>query len=224
MGRDFNINGEALIEVRFGAHISGNISPAYDLDPVTNDPVLPVSGSFSKYELGLSSDDVRVSPRTFHQDIHSDDFGGMAGPPSEVMFLGADLSVRMNLYHYEKDVLDMVIAESMAGRGTDAGGFLLDAGILSPAGSLMGNYFGLGSSGNHFMQLTIRSPQLLKPYRVAAAYLADKPFDLPLGTRCSQVMLNFRGIPYFDPSMVGGIAASGEIQSSGRTLWDNQSG
>ena len=220
MPRDFQINGEALVEVRFGGHISGQISPAYDLDPVTNDPVNPMSGTFSQYELGLTSDDIRITPRGFYRDIHADDFGGEQGPPTEVMWLGADINVRMNLYHYEKDVLDMVIAESMAGRSTAADGSFLDAGTLAPAGTLMGNYLELGASGNHLMRLIIRSPQLLKPYRIQAAYLAERPFELPLGTKCSQVTLNFRGIPYFAPLST----LSGEPLSSGRILWDNRSG
>jgi len=205
--RDFVINGEALVKVKFGDHILE----------------LPFGESGTLHELGLAVDEVRITPTYHHRDISPDDYGGQA--PAEVMTLLAEAEIRMRLVHYDVDVLDAVLAES---QGLD--GALFFAGRLAPAGTLLGGFSqrvaGRIASGCHFMSLNILSPQLNFPWRFPAAYLQQPPIDLPLGVRRTLVDLNWRAVPYTVPPLtvlpvVGNPIGPGEILSSGVVLWDH---
>ena len=205
MARDFHIEGETLVRVRFGAHISGNV----------------------RKELGLAQEDVIVTPNFRHRDVIIDDFG--PNIPPEILWQLADVRIRMTLIHFDEHILDICTSESMAG-GVDA--VFKEAGTMAPAGHLMGGGGPLLSSGNHFIQVNLAAPQLGIPWRFFASYLCEQPLRYPLGTRVMAVGCNWRAIPY-TPLISGSSvvsSASGnvnvfsalELISSGVRLWDRQ--
>lgn len=196
MPRDFVINGETMVNVQ---------------------GFLSVSGGFGSFELGLTSESVRVSPRFIHRDVHIDDFG--PDIPVEVINMLADVHIRMILVHYDPQVLTACVGESL-------GGSLID-GRMIPAGTPMGGGFPLGAFGNHYIELTLTSP-FLSPWRFPAAYLTSQPLEIPLGTERSLVQLDWRAIPYTIPNFSSGPMAGpvgitffsgSEIISSGVALW-----
>jgi hypothetical protein len=211
--RDFQINGECLVRVKFGAQIPGSI---------TN--IIPISGANNSgsnlSELGLAEGPVKITFKSSHKDINADDFG--PDVPPEVMANLAEASIEMTLVHYDNLILDYCISESMGGTvpGESSGGFLY-AGVLPGAGQLMGNGVPLLASGNHYISLNLDSPQLGFPYRFPSAYL-ENPTTIPLGTEYSETLLNWRAIPYATPILSGGgDNGTQEISSSGSVLWDH---
>ncbi len=174
-------------------------------------------------ELGLSSEQIRISPVFYHYDLKADSFG--PNVPPEVLWMNAECRIDMTLVHYDTDILDTVIAESMGGGvGTDT------TGSISPPGRPMGGYRRLYTSGCHFMTMGITSNGGLQaPYRFLACYLATPPVEIPMGTHHSLVKCNWRAIPYFVPgentplgSPVSGLARFGELICSGVRLWDRE--
>ncbi len=221
MGKSFQVNGESLVTIRFGAHMYPNAPPP----PFTRIPA-PV-------QLGLTSDSISITPRYVHNDISADDYGGKI--PAEISCSIADASINMTLVVYDNTVLDACLAESMGGTAYQVlptaqnifniPGVSYYAGAMSPAGSLLGNGLPLLSSGNHFMSLNILSPQQNYPWRFPSAYLTGPPVKIPLGTERSLVSLNWRAIPYASPMVFtnqGAFLRTQEIVSSGTILWDHQ--
>lgn len=200
MTRDFCINGETLVKVKFGAHVSG----------------------VKLRELGLAAEEVRVIPKFYHSDIRVDDFG--PNVPPEVLWMLAEVRISMTLINYDPNVLDVCISESMGGVSP-----LRDAGTLAPAGTLMGGGGLIFGSGYHFISLNLLSPQLGNPWRFRASYLADLPVQIPLGTKTTLADCQWRAIPY-QPLITKGTALTtsgavtvttiNEIISSGAILWD----
>lgn len=210
MSRSFVVNGETMVSVKGGLHLSGT-------------PVARLA------QLGLSIDQIVVSPNFKHQDILVDDFGPQI--PADIMWHIADVNIRMNLVNFDRSVLMTCVRESMAGGMPDLN---FNDGLLAPTGSLMGNGVDLLSSGNHFISLNLLSPVLGIPWRFRASYLTSQPLEIPLGVKYSMVMLNWRAIPYqpMFPALdsvlcrlgPGRTLANGvplEILSSGALLWDN---
>lgn len=200
MAREFIFNGESLVRVKGGAHYGSR-------------PIAVLS------ELGLTSDQIKVTPKFSHIDIRCDDFGPEI--PAEVMYHLADVRISMTLIHYDREVLNVCIAESMAGAPLSLGPTIVPfAGTLNPAGTMMGGNLPLFSSGNHYISLNIASPEIHKPWRFPTCYLAQSPVEIPLGTQASMVVLNWRAIPYTHYLSIGD--ATEELYSSGRVLWDFQ--
>jgi len=161
-------------------------------------------------ELGLCEGPVRVRPRFFHHDIHTDDFGPNAA--AEVQANLSEVTIEMTLLHYDKEALDACWAESLGGCGGSpaqqalhAGGYR--AGIAAGAGQLLGNGLPMFSSGCHYISLSLSSQQLAYPWRFRTCHLAEPPVDIPLGTEKSAVKLNWRAIPYA-PLLVSGATTS----------------
>ena len=196
MGRSIIIPGECMVSVK------GN--GALALSGV-------VAGGLLS-QLGLCLDEVAITLRFFHKDIHADDFG--PDVPPEDMWQLADARISFTLVHHDDFVLDAVIAESMAG-GIETAQDLGWAGHLAPAGTLMGNNRALYVSGNHYVGLNFATPVTEYPWSFPAAYLTEPPVRMPLGVNHQQVMLNFRAIPY----QFYGAVQSGDISSSGVPLW-----
>ena len=193
MARDFIINGETMVHVKIPPGIGGYL-PA------------------DVYELGLAAEEVRIIPRFVYQDIKADDFGPEI--PADVMWLLADVTIRMGLIHYNRDVLDTCLASSMAGTTNISSKW---AGTLVGAGTLMGNGKDVGSAGNSFIGLSLLSPNLLNyGWRFPAAYLADRPLDLPLGTNRTIALCQWRAIPYRPPGL-----RTVETKSTGTILFDH---
>ncbi len=201
--RDFQINGESMVRIKFGSHMSGRVIDSY-----------LISGYPSNlYDLGLSVDQIKIAPTFHHVEQKSDDFGPNGVP--ETRWEIADCRIDMDLVHYDPDVLDACMVESMGGGiivpvgsplipPTTAGivGFnnapqnSFFAGVLPSMGTPMGGNFPPLSSGNHYMSLSILSPQGNYPYRFPTAYMPSNPLEIPLGTNKSIVRLSWRAIPY----------------------------
>lgn len=186
MPRGFQINGESLVLVKGRAD----------------------SAIGSLTQLGLSDADIDVDLEFMHEDIKVDAWGEA---PPELQFFLAAANITMTLVHFDPVVLDVCIAESMAGAPA--------VGSTARAGALMGN--GLprfapgGAFGNHFIGLNIASPVAGKPWRFYYAYLARNPVKYPLGTKRTITQLNWRAIPYTVDPWNGGLGATGAV------IWDN---
>lgn len=225
--RDFTINGASMVKVMGGAHMSGGL--IYYLT-----------------ELGLPEGPIHVAPRLVHKDIYVDAYGRDSGVPADVMWIIADVTISMTLSHYNFKALDVCIQESMGGRTLSpkgsidrtAAGFDSMAGLagqyLNPTGRMMGGGIPHLQSGYHFISLNILSPLLQFGWRFPAAYLAQPPVRIPLGTRASLVDLTWRAIPYWGGSTAATYNTtitynlSGAtnplarpFQASGATLWDH---
>ena len=221
MARSFQINGPTMVMVKGNGALNLSGQPPFYASS-------PFYGYGQLSQLGLAADNVTVTPRYVNRDISVTDFG--PNVPAEVMWMLSDVTIRMNLVHYDKAVLDGCTAESMAGgMGLLNIPFALE-GYMAPAGSLMGNGLPLLSSGNHYISLNLLSPVLGAPWRFPASYLSDPPFSMPLGTKITPVPLTWRAIPYVPPStgggysqsvsgLAGGLTGVGDILSSGVPLW-----
>ena len=208
MPRDFQINGESLVLVKFGEHIPPALSN--------------IPGSVSNLsELGLASEGIRITPRFVHHDLRVDDFG--PNIPAEVLHQLADCTVSMTLIHYDVNTLDLCLGESLG--GLEVGGFPGPTGVfigtMNAAGTPLGGFVPYLQSGYHYTSMSILSPQLNFPWHFPAAYLAGTPMDLPLGTHASMTKLTWRAIPYNIPRNGDSPDFDGEIVSSGAILWDH---
>lgn len=133
----------------------------------------------------------------------------------------------MTLIHFDLDVLDRCIAESMAG-GT--------AGTFEPAGTPLGGGNEAFTTGCHYIGLNILSPVLNYPWRFLHTHLGETPFETPMGVRASEVDLLWRAIPYVPiveltttPAPTGTATTTPapgwqfqELKSSGVVLWDHE--
>lgn len=170
---------------------------------VINGPVLvtvqnPVVGAGS--ELGISNAPISVAPNLFHQDIHTDDYADRV--PPDTFWLGADVTIEMTLVHFNPEVLYLCLEESMCGSA---------GGTLKGFGQLMGRGRALQSDGNHYIQLTLSSPDLNQPWVFPAAYMAVRPLVLPLGVERSLAVLTWRAIPYVQHSPGQDIVSEGAV-------------
>lgn len=178
MARDFLINGECLVTVKGGAHMSGrNI------------------GNLA--ELGLASEGIRVEPHFGFVDMHVDDFGQEA--PVDTMAMPGWATINMNLIHYDRNVLDICWREAMGW-----GVFSDFAGFTAPAGKPLGGYKERFASGNHLIGLNLSSPVETFPWRFLYTHLTAPPLMIPLGTKTSIAQLVWRAIPYVLPTLSGG--------------------
>jgi len=183
--RDWLINGETMIYVRGGDHLTSGAGRG-------------------RTELGLSFDDVKVIPKYNHKDVHIDDFGPEV--PAEVLSMIAEVNVRMTLSHFDNLMLRIIAAESLGSFNND--------GIMPPAGTPLGQNKELFASGCHYFSMQLASPQFASPITFRTGYLAVQPYVLPLGTTYSKVDLNWRFIPYRPIGSVGdgyNIQSSGAI-------------
>ncbi len=201
MPRAYQINGAALVMVKGNGAFATPSSPTVAV----------------LHELGLSKDQIEIIPKWKHEDIFIDDFG--PNVPAEVMWMLAEVTIRMKLIHYDRTVLKACIIESMGG-GTE--------GVMQPAGLPMGGGVAVLQPGNHYISLGILSPRLNDPWRFRATYLDSQPLEIPVGTEASVVYCSWRAIPYTlagDGYFVTGSQndpAPGELISSGTVLWDHE--
>lgn len=214
-GRDFIINGEALVRVKGNGELAKPESSGLS----------PGDARTGLWELGLADAGITITPRFYHMDVKADDYG--PGVPADVRWMLAEATIRMNLIHYDTDILENCIVESMAG------GF---GGRMMGAGTSMGGGRPPMSSGCHYISLNILSPVLDQPWRFPTAYLSETPVTRSLGAGATIAECNWRAIPYESPLawLSGGSLASGgilisgfvyspqiqEVQSSGACVWD----
>jgi hypothetical protein len=185
MARDFQITGECLVYVKGRAD----------------------SAIGALCELGLADGPINVSLKFNHEDIKVDAWGNA---PPEIQWMLAEATVSMNLVHFDQDILDAVVNESMAG----APAF----GQMRRAGARMGNnkarFAAGGSDGNHFIGLNLTAPVNSKPWRFYYAFLAQSPAVFPMGVQKQVAQLQWRVVPYTQDPWGGGTGAQGSI------LWD----
>lgn len=200
MARDWYINAECLVRVK-GAR--GTV-----IEDIS--------------ELGLASEAIRVTPRFVHQDMRADDYG--PDVPADVLWGLAEVQVRTPLVHFDPDVLDACLNQSMAG-GLGPRNL---PGIMAPAGRPMGALLPLFSSGCHYVQIGLTSFRVAQHWRFVAAYLTGPPVEWSLGTEKSVVVCNWRAIPYATPPTEtvflssGGVNRPGEVSASGLVVWDRK--
>ena len=212
MGRDFVIPGESIVYVKGGAHLSGFGNVVY-----------------TKTELGLAVEDIRVTFGPQHTDVNPDSWGPRSA--ADVMWMGSDARVQMMLVHYDELALQVCVAESMGGfpygldliRG-NLGDINVWAGRVNPPGVLLGGGKFLFASGNHYISLSVQSRDV-EPWRFPFSYLAESPVEVPLGVKASMVRLNWRVVPHLPINVSGttnlsGAALSTEQMCSGAILWD----
>lgn len=201
--RRFVVNGESMVLVRFGHHVTADAAF-----------MSGQSGSGTLFELGLATDKVRILPRFWHRDLPADDFG--PDVPADVLSQMADCLVRMTLVHYNPDILESCMAESIGIDGTLQSGGLVTAG--TPLGAFRAPPLsGSASSGCHYMTLYVLSEVEDLPWRFPTAYLTARPLEIPLSTEKSLVQCEWRAVPYRPPA----AAWSGEVRSSGIFVWDH---
>lgn len=183
MSRDFQIPGECLVQVK------GMVG----------------TGIANLSQLGLSSGpiQVRVNPR--HRDINLDAWGGEV--PADKQFMLADVMISMMLIHFDPDILDICIRESMAGATA--------AGRMVRAGTRLGGGVARFAIGNHYIGLNLTSPVNNKPYRFLYSHILGPSPTIPLGTEKQMIPLTWHAIPYTTDPWNAGLGAGGHV------LWDN---
>lgn len=139
--------------------------------------------------LGIAKGPIIVSPTFFHQPIHTDSQGPHS--PANVLWMGAILNIRMILTYFDRDLLEKCIQESMAGQVENEA--MVIPGTLMADGT---NQAGSLSEEVHFIELQIMSSVANKPFDIPGAYLTRQPFEFPLGTEASAVVLNWEAIAY----------------------------
>lgn len=202
MARQFVVNGETLVEVRGGCHMSGN-----------------AIGIVS--ELGLTEDQITISPIFKYKSIHVNDFG--PDIPADMLTMLASVKISMTLVNYDPEVLDICVEESMGGFGGDlanpqpfaqgvipGGAVTWVGGTLTGAGTPLGGLKRIFDSGWHYISVNLTSPVFGSPWTFPKCYLSEQPVEIPLGTQRSKVKLEFTALPYYDPyiSGTGGLAGT----------------
>ncbi len=169
---DFQVFGESLVLVK----------GFFFIDNGATEPSL--------YELGLCSDAIRITPNYVHKPIFTNDFGSEI--PAEMMWMLSDVDIKMTLIHFDPEVLQACIRNSMGACGS------LFQGTLMGAGTLLGRNKPTFTSGNQYISLNIingigfnpedNGRDVIDPWNFPSTYLASPtPFMWPLGTEKSQV-------------------------------------
>lgn len=81
----------------------------------------PPISSGALMELGYSMDGVQITERAFTLPVHTDEFGGDAGPPADVQFMGMQHIIRMVLTKWNETTVALMrrlIATSGSVAGT----------------------------------------------------------------------------------------------------------
>lgn len=224
MVRDFRINGPSLVKVKGGLHWDTNLF---------------IDDASKSQELGLALGDIKIVPNFYHKNLKTDDFGSEVAP--DVQSNLVNVTINMTLVHLDQAVLSLCMQEAMGVNGVTFGNLIPQMdGTCSPAGTPLGKGLPMFSSGNNLISLNVLSEDENNPWRFRSCYLAEQPFTYPLGTKNSEVVLTWTGIPYqplFVPSPLSGaigppvlvvqqFASSGagnfqELSSSGVVIWDH---
>lgn len=205
MARSWFIFGETLVKVN--GSTGGFLDQA--LQTLTN-----------TWELGLSVDPIRVTPRFVQQGIHCDDFG--PDIPADIIQYLADATIHMRLVHYDPVVLARCVSESLATLVVNQN--IPNDGTLGPAGQPLGAGVQWGTPGNRYIQLNLYGAQpspgsvLGNFLQFPTAILAEQPIEYPLGTEKSIVALTWKAIPYA-PILIGKNQKVVEPTSSGNEIW-----
>ena len=101
MSRDYQINGETMVKIRFGSHRSGGRDGSLTYEVGTTHGVEWITAG----ELGLASEPITISPRFRLRDLRVDDYG--PDIPPDVMSQLSDVQLRMTLVHYDPFILNL---------------------------------------------------------------------------------------------------------------------
>lgn len=182
MSRDFKIPGEAMVYVRGRAG----------------------TGIANMQELGLCQQEINVQLEFHNEPINLDAWGKA---PADVQTMLAGASISMDLIHYDRDILDICLAEGMGGASA--------IGKLVRAGTRLGGGNALYAAGNKYISLGIASPIEGKPWRFFTCYMDRNPARFPMGTKKSVVRCNWTVIPYTVDPWGSGAGATDAL------LWDH---
>lgn len=178
-------------------------------------------------ELGLSTEEVRVTYHFHHRDVKITGMGDDV--PGDIQSQLASAEIAAKLLCFDTAVLDVAVDESIVGGGlldlisrdpfnlpfstTASGGMV---GILGPAGTLLGNRRQMYESGNRMFsvnlvcgeeQFSLAANPLADPpfpsYRFRQCYMYQRPLVTRLGAKVLEAEVNFRALPYSDPLRSG---------------------
>lgn len=187
MARNYYVNGETLVKLKGGAHLQN----------------FGMSGS-SVVTLGVAADPIEISYNFNHQDQHTDRFTNEK--PVDVMWMGGDAIIKINLIHFDNDILDTAISESMDGYSPNNG----STGI---PGLTLGHNLAPYASGCRYMGLGLTS-SITSGRSFPTCYLHQQPVQVPLGTKRSIVQVQFRAVRYAKMNTDGTVAESASL------LWE----
>lgn len=186
MARDFEINGPCMVAVK---------GPA-------NTPIA------SLVTLGLTDKNpIRVSLNFKHDPIELNSWGDL---PVEVQSMLVDLTVTMNLVHFDQTLVNIcqqcamgVIAPADAKEG-----------LLPIAGARLGGGYAMFNQFNNLISLNLTAPVNNRPWQFLYTYLVNSvPYTL--GVERNIVQLTWRAIGYnVDPYNAGSF-------SQGYQLWSH---
>lgn len=180
MGRRYFVNGETMV------YVKGCSSTAIG----------------SLQELGLAQGPINISFDYRSKDVSPDAWGNEI--PNDVQSFLSAATITMDLIHYDPNILEVCLTESLAGAPA--------AGQQNHAGALMGNgqpRFTGGQNGNHFIGLNLASPIGQIPWCFLFSYLQGNPVSIPLGTEKSITRCTWRAIPYSTDPWGTGLGAYG---------------
>lgn len=149
--------------------------------------------SYNSAEFGFSDKEISVTPTVRHVDVHADDFGH--DEPAEVLWMLGEARIRMQLVYWDRSVLDAAVVNSFGGNPI--------AGTFAGAGTIMRPLL---------KSLQISSGTANKPFLFPQAYLAERPFELPLANERSILVLNWRCVAL-------GSESPADPSSEGTVLW-----
>lgn len=164
--------------------------------------VLPAGSSLpGTNQLGLAMDAIRVSLAEHVKPLYVDAYGQNNTIDEQVF--GGDAQVEMNLIHFDAVVLFECIRLAFPTSPVE--------GSLGRAGFRRGNALPLGTTGNSLITLNITSPVAALPFNFPAAFLADRPYEWPLGTEKSVVKCVWKAIPYAIDPWGNGTGSQGSV-------------
>lgn len=216
MARQYHIHGETMVYVKGGAHLS----------------LLEGSPMTSRTELGLSTEQIIITPSYKKKDMIIDNYG--PDVPIDVVAYMSECTIEMSLVHFDASILNICLGESNGGLMMD--NLLFDAndepfrtanvGKAGKAGSLLGKGYDYFASGNNFISLTLKSVQPIPlggtTIRFKTSYISDRVV-YPLGTKYTAVDLTWRAIPYvpfYSQEISGGLRFFDHSSVSG-FIFDN---
>lgn len=179
MSRAFYVNGESMVLVKGRSDSSiGTLT-----------------------QLGLTDSPIEILLDYKHLPIDVNAYGYV---PPEVQAMGMMARVNMTLVHFDEDILQALVQESLAAPAE---------GQLGHAGALLGNgaaRFAPGVlTGNKLFGVNIQSAIGQQPWRFLYCMLMGTPLRWPMGAERSLVQVSFLGIPYSADPWNGGNGSYG---------------
>jgi len=147
--------------------------------------------------LGYSADGVQISERILYNDIHSDRYGGQAGPPIDRQFMGRMARIPVQLVEFNSDIFNLIRNFQF---GTPAG--ISDVGTPLTAD---GKSIQVVISGQKDLATLSAAPatKTLSPLNYPNCFI-DDPLDIPIGAKNSIIGLEFTATQFTSDTTQGG--------------------